>query len=79
LLPDPDTPIPDGIQAENQPESEGPKRIFLRIEIAPVLDDALKAYAESIGLTKGAATRSLLMRLLVKRTMRAPDSLADGS
>jgi hypothetical protein len=49
------------------------------MELTPVLDRALKAYAKSVSLSKGTAARMLLMRLLVKRNIRAPDAMADGT
>lgn len=66
-----------GGNAGGEPESAaakgGAKRRWLRMEIPAVLDDALTRYAEAVALGKGAAARSLLMRVLVKRAVRVPE------
>lgn len=53
------------------------KRIYLRVEVPEVLDTALAHYAAAVALGKAAAARSILMRVLVKRTMVPPDPLTD--
>ena len=54
---------------------DAPGRIYLRIEVPPVLDEAIGVYAQTIALSKAAATRSVLMRIFVKRDLRVPEPL----
>lgn len=49
------------------------KRIYLRVEIPAVLDQALEQYAAAVALGKAAAARTLLMRILVKRNVHVPE------
>lgn len=58
-----------------RPAKESKKTVEWRMKVPAVLDAAVTAYAEALSLGKMAAARSILMRVLVKRTMRAPDPL----
>ena len=63
----------EGGDPESPPANDPPKRPYLRLEIPPVLDTALAQYAQAVALTKSSAARSLLMRILVKRSVHVPD------
>lgn len=71
-----------GVEAGGEPASPSAERpskmVEWRMKVPKVLDDAAQAYADALHLGKTAAARSLLMRLLVKRTVYVPDPLHES-
>ena len=72
-------PKPDRVSGGGEPASRAAKgtkkMVEWRIKVPQVLDDAVTQYAEALSLGKMATARMILMRVLVKRSMRVPDPL----
>lgn len=68
-------PSSDGSLHDETSGVGAPKRIMYRFEVPEVLDEAITRYGESVGLSKHAAARSVLMRVFVKRDLRVPEPL----
>jgi len=68
----------DGGESVSPPAERTLGVVELRLRVPRVVDDALQQYADAVALPKTSAARSILMRVLVKRTMYVPEPLHES-